>query len=172
MQPEDIETAFKTVDMDKSGEISKRVIFLKYFFIFFINKEKSLKSESYQELKLAVKYLSKRYGLKDVSWIVLSCLSLWVGSEKIILSCLVVKMLKSLTFPNLLQTKIWEKLMRKVSLAIIFWIIVSINYYFSSPKRIKLVLTLQVDDGDGRLNYKEFEKMVQIAQKAQKNIED
>ena len=69
MQPEDIETAFKTVDMDKSGEISKRVIFLKYLFIFFINKEKSLKSESYQELKLAVKYLSKRYGLKDVSWI-------------------------------------------------------------------------------------------------------
>ena len=64
--------------------------------------------------------------------------------------------------------------MRKVSLAIIFWIIVSIsiNYYFSSPKRIKLVLTLQVDDGDGRLNYKEFEKMVQIAQKSQKNIED
>ena len=50
--------------------------------------------------------------------------------------------------------------------------LVFINFNFSSPKRIKLVLTLQVDDGDGRLNYKEFEKMVQIAQKSQKNIED
>ena len=36
--------------------------------------------------------------------------------------------------------------------------------------RFKVIL--QVDDGDGRLNYKEFEKMVQIAQKSHKNIED
>ena len=38
MKTEDIETAFKTVDMDKSGEISKRVIFFSqpgsYFDIF------------------------------------------------------------------------------------------------------------------------------------------
>ena len=34
------------------------------------------------------------------------------------------------------------------------------------------MLTLQVDDGDGRLNYKEFEKMVQIAQKSKKNSEE
>ena len=50
--------------------------------------------------------------------------------------------------------------------------IVCASFLFFPPKCIRLVLTLQVDDGDGRLNYKEFEKMVQIAKKSQKNIED
>ena len=36
MQPEDIETAFKTVDMDKSGEISKRVIFFSQPFLYIL----------------------------------------------------------------------------------------------------------------------------------------
>ena len=78
-----------------------------------------------QELKLAVKYLSKKYGLKDVSWIFKT---IWAGKQSknrqvnqfilIVCHCL-VQMLKSLAFINLFQTKIWEKLMKKVSLAII-----------------------------------------------------
>ena len=40
MQPEDIETAFKTVDMDKSGEISKRVIFFSQLFLYILKSFK------------------------------------------------------------------------------------------------------------------------------------
>ena len=95
-----------------------------YFEIFY-NLIQSLSFEI-QELKLAVKYLSKKYGLKDVSWIFKT---IWAGKQSknrqvnqfilIVCHCL-VQMLKSLAFIHLFQTKIWEKLMKKVSLAIIF----------------------------------------------------
>ena len=55
----DMRSAFKAVDIDKSGEISKRVS--PYF-----TSRKNLSQVLLQELNMAVKYLSKRYGLKDV----------------------------------------------------------------------------------------------------------
>ena len=55
---EDIEKTFKKMDLDHSGEISKRVkinfnLFVTIFLV--------------QELKMAVKYLGKQFGLSDVS---------------------------------------------------------------------------------------------------------
>ena len=56
----DIKAAFKLVDVDKSGEISKtvRLVNLNSLFI-----------PIFKELKMACKFLGKRYGVHDVGFI-------------------------------------------------------------------------------------------------------
>ena len=55
----DMKKVFRLVDMDKSGAISQLVCNSKFFSLFIV-------FNIFQELKLAVKYLWKRYGINDV----------------------------------------------------------------------------------------------------------
>ena len=55
----DMKKVFRLVDMDKSGAISQLVCSSNFFLLFNV-------FNIFQELKLAVKYLGKRYGINDV----------------------------------------------------------------------------------------------------------
>ena len=57
----DIKKVFRMVDMDKSGAISQLVTGIVITFKVFIQYN------LYQELKMGLKYLAKRYGIKDVN---------------------------------------------------------------------------------------------------------
>ena len=61
----DVDEIFKMIDMDKSGAISRSVSLILFFIIFYFYSDHLL---SIQEARVAFKLLSKRFGIKDVSW--------------------------------------------------------------------------------------------------------
>ena len=65
MSEQDLKKVFKMVDMDGSGAISQLVGFVHVVFVHI--RESNLIFASFQELKMAVKYLGKRYGISDVN---------------------------------------------------------------------------------------------------------